>query len=86
MLRAIGLSVRQMAAALALEQVFLITFTGLAAGTGISLLAAYLFIPFLPVNTGAHAGVPPYVVAIAERSCRCTSSLALCSWQAPSPR
>jgi len=63
-LRAIGLSVRQMGAALALEQVFLIL-TGLAAGTGISVLTAYLFIPHLPVSMGAHPGVPPYVVAIA---------------------
>jgi putative ABC transport system permease protein len=63
-LRAIGLSSAQMAAYLALEQFFLIL-TGLAAGTGIAVLAAYLFIPHLPVTFGQHPGVPPSVVEIA---------------------
>ncbi len=64
-LRAIGLSTKQMAAALALEQVLLIL-TGLAAGTGVAVLAAVLFIPHLPpIAAGAHPGTPPVVVAIA---------------------
>jgi putative ABC transport system permease protein len=65
-LRAIGLSSAQMAAYLALEQFFLIL-TGLAAGTSIAVLAAYLFIPHLPVTFGQHPGVPPSVVEIAWR-------------------
>jgi len=63
-LRAVGLARRQMAAALALEQFFLIL-VGLAAGTGIAVLASYLFIPHLPVAMGTHPGTPPYVVQIA---------------------
>jgi putative ABC transport system permease protein len=63
-LRAVGLGRRQMGAALALEQFFLIL-VGLAAGTGIAVLASYLFIPHLPVAIGTHPGTPPYVVQIA---------------------
>jgi putative ABC transport system permease protein len=63
-LRAIGLSVGQMAAYLALEQ-FVLILTGLAAGTSIAILSAYLFIPHLPVTLSQHAGVPPYLVEIA---------------------
>jgi len=63
-LRAIGLSGGQMAAYLALEQFFLIL-TGLAVGTGIAVLASYLFIPHLGVTFGLHPGVPPSVVEIA---------------------
>jgi putative ABC transport system permease protein len=63
-LRAIGLSVGQMAAYLALEQ-FVLILTGLAAGTGIAVLAAFLFIPHLPVTLSQHPGVPPYLVEIA---------------------
>jgi putative ABC transport system permease protein len=63
-LRAIGLSGEQMAAYLALEQFFLIL-TGLGVGTGIAVLAAYLFIPHLAVTFGSHPGVPPSVVEIA---------------------
>ncbi|MFZ6027057.1 MAG: ABC transporter permease [Chloroflexota bacterium] len=63
-MRAVGLGRRQMAAALALEQ-FLLILVGLAGGTGIAVLTAYLFIPHLPVAIGLHPGTPPYVVAIA---------------------
>ena len=63
-LRAIGLSVGQMAAYLALEQ-FLLILTGLAAGTGIAVLSSFLFIPHLPVTLSQHPGVPPYLVEIA---------------------
>jgi putative ABC transport system permease protein len=63
-LRALGLSARQMAAALALEQLFLIL-AGLAAGTLIAVLTASLFIPHLPVTFGSHPGTPPYAVQIA---------------------
>ncbi|RPI33725.1 MAG: ABC transporter permease [Chloroflexota bacterium] len=63
-LRAIGLSTRQMSAYLAVEQ-FLLILTGLAAGTGIAVITAYLFIPHLPVMVGSHPGTPPYLVEIA---------------------
>jgi putative ABC transport system permease protein len=63
-LRAIGLSIRQMGAALALEQALLI-FAGMAAGTGIGVLAAYLFIPYLPLAVGSRADILPSVVQIA---------------------
>lgn len=63
-LRAIGLSTGQMAAYLALEQ-FVLILTGLAAGTAIAVLSAYLFIPHLPVTLSQHPGVPPYLVEIA---------------------
>jgi putative ABC transport system permease protein len=63
-LRAVGLSAWQMSAALALEQLALIA-TGVAAGTGITVLAALWFIPHLPVVFGSHAGTPPFVVEIA---------------------
>lgn len=63
-LRAVGLSARQMSAYLALEQLVLIL-TGVAVGTGIAVLTANLFIPHLPVVFDAHAGTPPFVVEIA---------------------
>ncbi|HSF81211.1 MAG TPA: FtsX-like permease family protein [Anaerolineales bacterium] len=63
-LRAIGLSVSQMGAALALEQSLLV-FTGMAAGTGIGIMAAYLFIPHLPMVVSARADILPSVVQIA---------------------
>jgi putative ABC transport system permease protein len=63
-LRAVGLSARQMGAYLALEQLIMII-TGVSAGTGIALLAAQLFIPHLPVVFGSHPGTPPFVVEIA---------------------
>ncbi len=63
-LRAIGLSVSQMGAVLALEQSLLV-FAGIAAGTGIGILAAYLFIPYLPMVVGAQADILPSVVQIA---------------------
>jgi putative ABC transport system permease protein len=63
-LRAIGLSVAQMGAALSLEQLFLIL-VGLGVGTGIGVLTASLYIPHLPISLGSHPGTPPYLVVIA---------------------
>ena len=63
-LRAIGLSVRQMALFLGLEQLALIA-TGVAAGTGFGVVASRLFIPFLQVRGGPHSQTPPFVVQIA---------------------
>ena len=63
-LRAIGLSVTQMAAFLAGEQLALIV-TGAAAGTGLGVWASRLFIPFLQVRGGQHPHTPPFVVQVA---------------------
>ncbi len=63
-LRAIGLSVGQMAAFLAGEQLALIV-TGAAVGTGLGVWASRLFIPFLQVRGGQHPHTPPFVVQVA---------------------
>jgi len=64
MLRAIGLSVGQMAAYLTGELAALIL-AGVAAGTGLGVLASALFIPFFQVGDDKTAFVPPFVVQIA---------------------
>lgn len=69
MLRAVGLSVGQMAAYLAGEQAILIL-TGVGIGTGLGVWASRLFIPFLQVgvargSAGNTAVIPPFVVQIA---------------------
>jgi putative ABC transport system permease protein len=63
-LRAIGLSARQMSASVVLEQAFLIL-SGLAGGLAIGVLAAYLFIPHMPVAFDRYPGTPPFTVEIA---------------------
>jgi putative ABC transport system permease protein len=63
-LRAIGVSARQVILFLTCEQVVLIG-TGIGAGTGIGILASYLFIPFLQVRGGDNPQVPPFIVQIA---------------------
>jgi len=63
-LRAIGLSVGQMAAFLATEQLVLII-TGAAAGTALGVWASRLFIPYLQVRGGPHPQTPPFVILIA---------------------
>jgi putative ABC transport system permease protein len=63
-LRAIGLSSRQMTAFLAWELVLLIL-TGMVAGTALGAWVSELFIPYLQVGTGAAARTPPFVVQIA---------------------
>jgi len=63
-LRAIGLSVPQMAAFLGFEQLALIA-AGVAAGTGFGVLASNLFIPFLQVRGGPHPQTPAFLVQIA---------------------
>lgn len=64
MLRALGLSTRQMGRHLASEQAVLI-FTGMGVGTLVGVLASRLFIPFLQVGVGRTAQVPPFVVQLA---------------------
>jgi putative ABC transport system permease protein len=64
MLRAVGLSVGQMAAYLAGEQAVLIL-AGVSLGTGLGVWASHLFIPFLQVGSSKTAVIPPFVVKIA---------------------
>ena len=64
MLRAIGLSTRQMAAYLAGELAALIL-TGVAVGAGLGVWASTLFIPYFQVGTDKTALVPPFVVQVA---------------------
>ncbi|NLE46138.1 MAG: FtsX-like permease family protein [Chloroflexi bacterium] len=63
-LRAIGLSARQMTSFLAWELAFLIL-VGLGIGTVLGVEASRLFIPYLQVGTGPMAQTPPFVVEIA---------------------
>jgi len=63
-LRAIGLSVRQMGGFLALEQLAVIA-AGLVGGTLLGVSTTRLFIPFLQVQTGEHPLTPPFIVQIA---------------------
>ncbi len=64
MLRAIGLSMGQMALYLAGEQITIIL-TGMGLGTALGYSASVLFIPFFQVGRSAKALVPPFVVQIA---------------------
>jgi putative ABC transport system permease protein len=64
MLRAVGLSVAQMAGYLAGEQALLIL-TGAGLGTGLGAWASSLFIPYLQVGADKTARVPSFVVQIA---------------------
>jgi putative ABC transport system permease protein len=64
MLRAIGLSVGQMAIYLAGEQALLIL-TGVGLGTALGLLASRIFIPYFQIGSDKSALVPPFIVEIA---------------------
>ncbi len=64
MLRAIGLSTRQMAAYLAGELAVLIL-TGVGLGAGLGVWASTLFIPYFQVGSDKTALVPPFVVQVA---------------------
>lgn len=64
MLRAIGLSVGQMATLLTCEQGLIIG-TGMGIGTALGVTASTLFIPFLQVRADQHPQTPPFVVQIA---------------------
>jgi putative ABC transport system permease protein len=63
-LRAVGLSVSQMAFFLIAEQLTLIA-TGALAGTGLGVLVSNLFIEFFQVQSVKHPFTPPFVVQIA---------------------
>jgi putative ABC transport system permease protein len=64
MLRAIGLSIRQMVALLAAELASLILI-GIGAGTLLGVLASRLFVPFLQMGATAQAQYPPFQIVIA---------------------
>jgi putative ABC transport system permease protein len=63
-LRASGLSARQMTSFLAWELIFLITIGGVA-GTGLGAFVSNLFIPYLQIGAEETARIPPYVVELA---------------------
>jgi putative ABC transport system permease protein len=58
-LRAMGLSIGQLAVMLALEQL-LVMFIGVAAGSGLGYAATELFVPFLQGATDRFGRVPPF--------------------------
>jgi putative ABC transport system permease protein len=62
-LRAIGLSTRQLSLLLVFEQMLVVGF-GAAPGTAVGILTSRLFIPFLQVRTGVYPETPPFVVQI----------------------
>ena len=64
MLRAIGLSARQMGLLLLCEQSLIIG-VGIAAGTAMGIGVSQYFIPFLQVRSGQHPQTPPFRVLIA---------------------
>jgi putative ABC transport system permease protein len=63
-LRAIGLSSRQMTTFLAWELAFLILL-GVGVGTGLGAWVSDMFIPYLQVGAGPSARIPPFVIQIA---------------------
>jgi putative ABC transport system permease protein len=64
MLRAIGLSVRQMTMFLAAELASLILL-GIGAGTLVGVYASKLFVPFLQIGSTSQANYPPFQIQIA---------------------
>ena len=64
MLRAIGLSIRQMTSLLAAELAFLVLL-GIAVGTALGVFASRLFVPFLQIGAGAQSQYPPFQIEIA---------------------
>ncbi|MGB8213291.1 MAG: FtsX-like permease family protein [Anaerolineales bacterium] len=67
MLRAIGLSVRQMTTFLAAELASLILI-GIGAGTLVGVLASQLFVPFLQIGSTSQTNYPPFQIEIAWSS------------------
>ena len=63
-LRAMGLSIRQLISLFLFEQGFLIAL-GMAVGTVLGISTGKLFIPFLQIKSEAHAGIPTFVVMTA---------------------
>jgi len=63
-LRAVGLSLRQLIGMYLVEQIILVLL-GIAAGTVVAVGAGLLYIPFLQIKAGQHAGIPPFAIVIA---------------------
>jgi putative ABC transport system permease protein len=63
-LRAMGLSIRQLISLFIFEQGFLIAL-GMAVGTVLGISTGMLFIPFLQIKSEAHAGIPKFIVMTA---------------------
>lgn len=63
-LRAMGLTVRQLFGLLMFEQVYLIVL-GVLVGTGLGVYAGKLFIPFFEISTGFQNAIPPFIVETA---------------------
>src|SRR5215216_966041 len=64
MLRAIGLSMRQMTSLLAAELAFLVLL-GIGVGTALGVFASRLFVPFLQIGASAQSQYPPFQIEIA---------------------
>ena len=64
MLRAIGLSIRQMTALLAAELAFLVLL-GIGVGTALGVFASQLFVPFLQIGASTQSQYPPFQIEIA---------------------
>lgn len=77
-LRALGLSGRGVAVALALEPIML-TACGLAAGLGSGLAAALLIVPQLQVSVGPYPGTPPIAPAPAWGAISATAAMLGCA-------
>jgi putative ABC transport system permease protein len=60
-LRAMGLSVRQLLGAVAMEQILAVAL-GVAVGTGLGVAASRLFVPFLQQSTDVASRTPPFVI------------------------
>jgi putative ABC transport system permease protein len=67
MLRAIGLSIRQMTSLLAAELAFLVLL-GIGVGTALGVFASKLFVPFLQIGASAQSQFPPFQIQIAWAS------------------
>lgn len=63
-LRAMGLTVRQLFGMLMFEQVYLIVL-GVIVGTALGVYAGKLFIPFFEISTGFQNAIPPFIVETA---------------------
>jgi len=67
MLRAIGLSIKQMTSLLAAELAFLVLL-GIGVGTVLGVFASRLFVPFLQIGASAQSQYPPFQIQIAWSS------------------
>jgi len=64
MLRAIGLSIKQMTSLLAAELAFLVLL-GIGVGTALGVFASRLFVPFLQIGASTQSQYPPFQIQIA---------------------